>query len=186
MLAADVRLVLDALEGAAVGCWVDGGWGVDALLGRQTRPHSDLDLVVARAQLDHVRSWLAGRGYAVTRDWLPTAVAFEDGAGREVDLHPVDPTPDGGGDQFLLDGGVWHYSAPVQGMIDGRPVRCCPPSDQLLMHLGYEPRDTDVHDVRLLSQRYAIPLPEPYEALTGPRPYLAGDDRPSEQPPPVR
>lgn len=23
---------------------VDGGWGVDALLGRQTRPHGDLDI----------------------------------------------------------------------------------------------------------------------------------------------
>ena len=26
--------------------WIDGGWGVDALLGEQTRPHSDLDLAV--------------------------------------------------------------------------------------------------------------------------------------------
>ncbi|MGI3781472.1 MAG: nucleotidyltransferase domain-containing protein, partial [Janthinobacterium lividum] len=31
-----------------VGCraWVAGGWGVDALVGRQTRPHRDLDLAV--------------------------------------------------------------------------------------------------------------------------------------------
>jgi polyisoprenoid-binding protein YceI len=36
--------VLDALH--RVGCrfWVEGGWGVDALVGRQTRPHRDLDI----------------------------------------------------------------------------------------------------------------------------------------------
>ncbi|WP_445256595.1 hypothetical protein [Nocardioides aurantiacus] len=29
------------------------------------------------------------------RDWLPAALALRDPGGREVDLHPVDPTPDG-------------------------------------------------------------------------------------------
>ena len=32
-----VLALLDLLEGLAV--WVDGGWGVDALVGRQTREH---------------------------------------------------------------------------------------------------------------------------------------------------
>jgi lincosamide nucleotidyltransferase A/C/D/E len=26
--------------------WVDGGWGVDSLLGRQTRLHKDLDIAI--------------------------------------------------------------------------------------------------------------------------------------------
>ena len=26
--------------------WLDGGWGVDALLGQQTRLHSDLDIII--------------------------------------------------------------------------------------------------------------------------------------------
>ncbi len=26
--------------------WLDGGWGVDALLGKQTRKHGDVDIVV--------------------------------------------------------------------------------------------------------------------------------------------
>jgi lincosamide nucleotidyltransferase A/C/D/E len=26
--------------------YVDGGWGVDALLGKQTRPHADLDIAI--------------------------------------------------------------------------------------------------------------------------------------------
>jgi lincosamide nucleotidyltransferase A/C/D/E len=42
--------VLELFESEAIEVWIDGGWGVDALVGRQTRPHEDLDLVVA---LDH-------------------------------------------------------------------------------------------------------------------------------------
>ena len=33
--------VLAALENASVQVWLDGGWGVDALLGEQTRGHTD-------------------------------------------------------------------------------------------------------------------------------------------------
>jgi lincosamide nucleotidyltransferase A/C/D/E len=29
-----------------VDLWIDGGWGVDALLGEQTRPHRDLDIAI--------------------------------------------------------------------------------------------------------------------------------------------
>jgi hypothetical protein len=43
---ADVIEVLDALDSAGVEWWVLGGWGVDALIGEQTRAHKDLDLAV--------------------------------------------------------------------------------------------------------------------------------------------
>ena len=35
-------------EFESLGCpvWIDGGWAVDALLGVQTRPHSDLDIAL--------------------------------------------------------------------------------------------------------------------------------------------
>ena len=29
--------------------WIDGGWGVDALLGEQTKPHADLDFLIEKA-----------------------------------------------------------------------------------------------------------------------------------------
>lgn len=51
MQAADVQAVLAALDAAGVPTWLDGGWGIDALVGRQTRPHSDLDLVIALNRL---------------------------------------------------------------------------------------------------------------------------------------
>lgn len=156
---ADVLDLLAELDRRGVRCWLDGGWGVDALLGEQTRPHSDVDLVVARADLDRVRELLGSRGYAVARDWLPTALAFRDTHGREVDLHPVDPTDDGGGVQVLAEGRVWRYAAPVTGTLGGRPVRCASAEDQLAMHQGYEPRPVDVVDVRRLAERFGLPRP---------------------------
>ena len=43
MSAADVVEVLDVLEAADVAVFLDGGWGVDALIGAQ-REHDDLDV----------------------------------------------------------------------------------------------------------------------------------------------
>ena len=39
MTAADVVEVLEWLEAVGVRAWVDGGWGVDALVGEATRAH---------------------------------------------------------------------------------------------------------------------------------------------------
>ena len=47
MEADSVHEVLDALEAASVPVCVDGGWGIDALLGEQTRVHGDLDLIAS-------------------------------------------------------------------------------------------------------------------------------------------
>ncbi|MGZ4382041.1 MAG: nucleotidyltransferase domain-containing protein, partial [Gaiellaceae bacterium] len=44
MRATDVLEVLAALGEAGVRASLEGGWGVDALVGRQTREHEDLDL----------------------------------------------------------------------------------------------------------------------------------------------
>ena len=46
MHAADVVEEIDELELAGVDVWVQGGWGIDALLGEQTRPHDDLDVII--------------------------------------------------------------------------------------------------------------------------------------------
>lgn len=162
--ATDVLDLLSALDDQQLNYWLDGGWGVDCLLGEQTRPHSDLDLVVSRIELDQVKALLLARGYEVRRDWLPTSQAFRDSSGRKVDLHPVDTTADGGGEQILEDGTTWHYAPPVDGLIGCRLVRCASAEDQLLMHQGYDPRRVDYDDVRRVSERFGLTPPAPFEA----------------------
>ena len=54
MTAADVIDLYSELEHLGIAIWADGGWGVDALLGQQTRTHSDLDIVVEQKHLPKV------------------------------------------------------------------------------------------------------------------------------------
>jgi lincosamide nucleotidyltransferase A/C/D/E len=44
--------------------YVDGGWGVDALLGKQTRPHADLDIAIGHKDSLQIRTLLSARGYS--------------------------------------------------------------------------------------------------------------------------
>jgi len=157
--APDLFDLLSAFDDIAVDQWLDGGWGVDCLLGSQSRPHGDLDVVLAQTDLDRVRALLARRGFRVIRHWLPTSLALRDVQGREVDLHPVDRTEDGGGDPILLDIVTWHYAPPVEGSIDGRTIRCASVKGQLLTHQGYEPRSIDFLDVHRLAGRFGLTVP---------------------------
>jgi lincosamide nucleotidyltransferase A/C/D/E len=54
MQASTVAMIVSGLEAAAIAVWVDGGWCIDALLGRQSRPHSDLDLAVDRRNVERL------------------------------------------------------------------------------------------------------------------------------------
>ena len=40
----DIMTVIDILENAEITYWIDGGWGVDILAGKQTRDHRDIDI----------------------------------------------------------------------------------------------------------------------------------------------
>jgi lincosamide nucleotidyltransferase A/C/D/E len=152
----DVVDVLGLLADRGLTAWVDGGWGVDALLGVTTREHDDLDLVVRLDEIDNVRAALDRAGFTtVLRDWLPTALAVADHTGRSVDLHPVTRSPDGGGDQALVDGGTFHYPAPVRGLIGGEVVSCVDSATQMVCHTGYEPTEKDRQDMANLRQRFS-------------------------------
>ena len=51
MSAEQAQALYELLDQNGVRCWVMGGWGVDALLGRVTREHKDLDLLVLISDL---------------------------------------------------------------------------------------------------------------------------------------
>jgi hypothetical protein len=61
---AEVIEVLEVLGAAEIPVWLDGGWGIDALVGEQTRAHDDLDLVVARPDCARAQDALAPLGFA--------------------------------------------------------------------------------------------------------------------------
>ncbi len=154
MSAVDANYVLDALAAAGVDVCVGGGWGVDALAGRQTRDHDDLDLYVDFAEFLTVDRVLREHGLEVATDWLPTRVQYEDDRGRAVDVHPLRYEPDGSAHQTLLAGRAARFPGEdlaAAGSIGGRPVRCFSARRQALAHQGYDHGPKDRHDLALLA-----------------------------------
>lgn len=49
--------------GARVECWLQGGWALDFLLGRITRPHQDIDLFIWAADAPRLLGVLRQHGY---------------------------------------------------------------------------------------------------------------------------
>lgn len=146
----DVFAVLDALSAAGIRYWIAGGWGVDALLGRQTRPHRDLDLAVDAGA--EALTALAKLGYLIETDQRPVRVEAAAVGDRWVDLHPINLGADGAGWQADFDGGRFTYPVEcfVTGTIAGRDVPCLSAEQQIIFHSGYEPRAVDRHDIALL------------------------------------
>jgi lincosamide nucleotidyltransferase A/C/D/E len=163
--ATDVLRVLDQLDYAGLVVWLDGGWGVDALLGRHSRPHQDLDLVIARDDCDLARAALARAGFQhdpTAEPGLPARLVLVDAEGRRVDLHPVVFDRHANGWQELGTGAWGEYPAEglrAVGMVAGRQVRCLTPQLQVRHHLGYPLGATDRHDLGLLAERFGVAVP---------------------------
>ncbi|WP_205215251.1 nucleotidyltransferase domain-containing protein [Amycolatopsis albispora] len=153
----EAKLVLHLLRrfgeaGARV--WIGGGWGIDALVGRQTRPHADLDLIHDR---DGEPAALAEEGFTEALDLRP--VRFVLNGPAELDMHPVRFAADGSAAQAAdNNGGTFTYPADcfVTGRIDGIEVPCLSVEQQLRFHKGYQPRERDLHDMAQLRAEFGV------------------------------
>jgi lincosamide nucleotidyltransferase A/C/D/E len=166
MEAQEVVRLLDLLEAARATVWLDGGWGVDALLGGQTREHDDLDLVAPLAEVPRLTEALVSAGYEHVAGGSPKSFVLVDPDGRQVDVHPVVfDQARGGGVYQMDDGREWVYPAAGfegRGEVAGRRVRCLSPEVQVLVHNGYELTDKDYLELYLLHERFGVFLPEQY------------------------
>jgi lincosamide nucleotidyltransferase A/C/D/E len=162
------RTLVAALGASGVAVCIGGGWAVDALVGRHTREHADLDLWVEAGDTEGLFAVFAEQGLDRIHPWpgdRPWNFVLHDGQSRRVDLHFY----------TALGEGRLHYgsvTAPFilaaddlagSGVIAGMPVRCERPEFALRNHTGYDARETDRHDVSLLCEHFCLEPPDGYQ-----------------------
>ena len=162
MTAEDVIEFVELLRQHHIEVCIDGGWGVDALLGKQTRTHADLDIAIPHKEVDKVRGLLEQRGYQeVPRDdsWECNFVLGDD-QGHEIDIHTY--TFDAHGN--LIFGVEYPYdSLKGTGSVNGYPVQCITPEWMVKFHTGYPLDENDYRDVKALCRHFGLEMPPEYE-----------------------
>ena len=167
--AEDSVRIIQRLSAAGIGVWVCGGWGIDALLGRETRPHKDLDILVQLDDIAPARELFERDGYRLTELWsenlrttdargvgTDTGFVLEDAAGRQIDLHAISLHADGSATP-AYDGEGMTFSADDisgEGTIAGAHVRCLSVEMQFRGHTGYELPERQIGDLALLRERF--------------------------------
>jgi lincosamide nucleotidyltransferase A/C/D/E len=151
------------LRRAGLDVWVEGGWGVDALLGEQTRAHDDLDLAVRIEDVGRICETLPE--YERSDDEWPASFVLRDADGRKVDCHPLKFDEQGDGWQPNIRSGGAPHRWPRDGLlgsgrIGGVDVPCITAELQIRWHVYSQLDDLDWRDARLLSERFGLDLPQ--------------------------
>jgi lincosamide nucleotidyltransferase A/C/D/E len=189
MKAEDVVELYSLLLEHGVQTWIDGGWGVDALLERQTRPHKDLDAIAALNDLPAMTAVLSERGFVLKEIWgesrwvrhegrvllvgrnelgaeVATAFVLKDAMERELDFHVMRFDELGRGTPAWDTNVLFPPDALAgHGVIAGSPVRCLSAATQMRTHTGYQLQAKDVQDLRFLHERFGVDYPEEHAHL---------------------
>ena len=90
------------LEERQLSCWLAGGWAVDFLIGRVTREHRDVDIVIWAADASAATDALRDAGFNLQQARAPELIHFERN-GVPVTLSFVEREADG----TLVTPGKW-------------------------------------------------------------------------------
>jgi GNAT superfamily N-acetyltransferase len=180
MTSDDVAQLMRRLAEAGIEVWLDGGWAVDALLGEETRPHDDVDIVVRESDLPRLLEILAKDGFRRTEGGRPFNFVLRDAKARKVDLHTIvfDSVGNGLYGPPSADGKQEMYQAGAltgRGVVGGQAVRCVSADFLITYYRGYPISPTDGHDVHQLHRRFGLDLPPEYRTVPHIRPAAGAD-----------
>ena len=153
--------LIQLFQNHGIQVWIDGGWAVDAVLSRETRPHEDLDLALAHADVPQLRQILEDQGFTdlPRDDTRDCNFVLAHTNGQQVDIHSF---------TFDADGhcifGVPYPAASLtgKGQITGVEVDCIAPEWLLKFKTGYTLRAKDFTDVNALCEHFCFELPPKY------------------------
>lgn len=165
----ELLLVIDSLESEGIPYWLAGGWGVDALLGRRTRRHKDVDVVIEDFEHNEPKARVAFLALGFTHVgfdeggvWMPTRSNFEDDAGHRIEVLDIDwecvarglgSDPGRGSDSKGVREGLADEVLTV-GRMEGRDVPCLTARAQLLFHTGFTLEASGRTNVSLLRSKF--------------------------------
>ena len=161
--------VLDLADTVGARLWLDGGWGVDALLGEQTREHGDLDVTVESRHLNAFLAALAAEDFTPVgeegaKPWNFLLARRRGGRLQVLDLHVVVLDAEGNGVLGPPERGVAFPAASLtgRGQVGGRDVGCISARWVVRFHDTYAGDDKDRTDVRAVCERFGLDVPEQY------------------------
>ena len=157
-----VHWFLNLFDELGIKVWIDGGWGVDALLGECTRKHQDLDIMISWEDSAILTGALSARGFVdvYTDDRKDRNFVMGHRLHGMIDFHVIDLTEDGGAiyGPGEIDWVITESELNAVGVIGGREVRCLSVDYQVRSHAGYTLQDTDFADLRALHEKYGVRL----------------------------
>lgn len=169
MNAVDVISLYKQLSNLGIKIWFDGGWGVDALLGKQTRPHEDLDIVIQQKDVPKLRKSLKAQDYKdIERDDTSAwNFVLGDSKGHLIDVHVITFDAEGNGLYGPLEKGVMYPAASLtgNGKVNGQSVKCISAEHMVKFHTGYKLKESDYKDVSALCEQLGIKYPKEYAHL---------------------
>lgn len=144
--------ILDLFKNMDVNYWLDGGWGVDILTGKQQRDHRDIDIDFEAQYTKEVIKKLTEFGYVIDVDWMPARMELKHEKYGYLDIHPINFNPDGSITQADPIGGEFIFEKEwfTTTNYKGREVPCISKEAQLLFHEGYELSEKDHFDIKNL------------------------------------
>ena len=156
------RLLLDN----GIPTWVTGGWGIDALLGEQSRLHKDLDVIMGSDHIYKTCGIMHSAGYTTKELWpenrpaedslgnkIDTAFILLDSHERALDVHAIYFDEHGNGIPAWDESGDFSFTKDDlggSGRIGGHSVDCITVQCQIVCHSGYELPDYQLIDMKRL------------------------------------
>lgn len=148
----DLFFIIDILENLHITYWIDGGWGIDLLIGQQKREHRDIDIDFDAQHQEELLNKLKETGYTILTDWRPCRIELYHPQRSYLDIHPLILHPDGSAKQATPYGGWYHFEANffTTTPFEGKTIPCISAEAQKLFHTGYPLREKDKTDMKNL------------------------------------
>lgn len=150
----DVLNLYTLFDSNNIKVWIDGGWGVDALIGKQTRPHNDLDIAIERRDVVKLRNILRNKGFREKEQANSTEWNFVmENNGKEIDIH-VFEFDDKGNNIY----GIAYPKESLVGIgtINRKTVRCVSAEYAIKFRENYKLKEKDLKDVKALRNKFNL------------------------------